>query len=153
MLTITVPFSEFLSILFGDFPDIKTRSNLVDGDPIPRVVSKGVGLVLESLDPTEDQIKVFIYEDHAEVWRSLDWRESLTHRTQLKEAQEKGIRRFYLKEAILKHLLENLNFPSCAETRRLAEVFALCEGKGEICVKFGIDKVVEEYKRKYESSN
>lgn len=92
-LTITLPFSDFIALLFGadDLTDIPIASRSV-GDtakiikvPIP------YGKLMESIQGKQPDgmlpyVHVEFYPTHAEVWQYPDWIESNTRRNRIRAA-------------------------------------------------------------------
>lgn len=87
---VTLPYDDVLSLVFGD--EYVASQPFSFGPCLdllhPEKVRVSVGIVLKALDPHEERVHVDIFSAHAEVWPITHWRESLVHRTQLRESMD-----------------------------------------------------------------
>jgi len=126
---ISLGLPEFLDILFDDNESMHSiKFESVDYSCMdlykPQVVSVKVGMLLKETDPDETQVKVLLFENHAEVYRRRDWDESASKRKLLKarqDAESVHVRWFKTKHIELTKALAEKQGATPAQTTFLAQ--------------------------------
>ncbi len=92
MITVNLPLSSFLGILFGQFGDpeypAQVTTPLLGERYVVKLLPYAIGALFKELDPDEELFHIELVEPgkQAEVWLKKDWKESLTRREKLKES-------------------------------------------------------------------